>query len=1496
MGKLRSAYRVVRSVLFTAVCVVVGLFVALYVVISLPPVQNRIKEKLSKFASDYIGAPLTCERLDIYPFNEVRLHGVRLLTPKGERCVSAELIGAGISLSKLIFDGKIELSYAEIVGLDARLWKDAPDAPLNIQFLIDALSSKDKKKPPTRLDLKLHNVVIRRSSFSWDKRWIAATADPRKMDFNHLKLTGIKADIAIPRIANNDFIIDLRRLSFSEEAGFDLESLSCNAHVTDKGLAVSGLRIKLPGSDISVSPLRLSYNGFPDLLASLKSSSHSLRIADAEVTPSDFSAFFPPLFALQSPYRFDVKAKGSYTDIILQRFSLRNSDKSLRLDLAGNAVKDDAGKLSVSLKSLKLLARQHAINSILQAFLPDGGNISQRISRLGNVNADIKGGFALGAKKGYAEGKVETSAGASSFGVKGGWDNRKNFFVDGKAAVDDANLALLLDKEILGYASLEADAKLSCRDGRYYGNLSAKVPYVDYGANRFSDISFDGDISGDKFSAKLVTTDPLVSLSADVSHSGAGEDSYWTLEGNISEFHPAAFGLLRNYGNSTLAGALHADIRGKSPYEMTGNLTLEDFRFSSPVRGNLEINSLEVSSSVDDSHTRHYTMESDFCSLDAESRGTLPEDIATVRRLLSTVLPEYISGQASMPHATLPGGDFSLTFKLQPSDELFDFLRLPVRPLMVSTVIAAYDSSSDCLKLNMNAPYILQGKNKLIKSTAADISLSGAEGLTGLISTNMPLKNDRISLHLSLDGSERETGAAIGWVMDGNASNTGRIDVIASPVPAMNGAGKGVVVKILDSRFSLNGEEWSVEPASVSYRDRFANIDNILLRHDKQFLRIDGSASDNPSDMITVDLNDIDLQYVFDILNINYVNFGGHATGRVTASDVFSSRPILKTQRLFVKNLAYNESVLGDAELESHWDMDEKMVAINADIKEGDISSATVRGGVYVTRDSLSFDFNTDNTRIDCLQPFMSGFTSSVKGRATGHLKLYGTFADVDLGGRVFADTISMLVDQTNVVYSASDSVIFTPGRITIPKLRLYDKYGNSALLTGEVRHRFLHDAEFDFDVTNARHLLVFDTDEKTNGVWYGHIFANGSASIHGVPGLVNLTGNVSSARGSSFTFALDERETAADYAFLTFTDKRKEQELMVAENVEEKIEDKFAARIQKTLIEAPSIFALNLNLTVTPDATINLIMDPKAGDKIVAHGNGGIRFTYDTKSDEFGLYGKYVLSDGTYNFSLQDLILRNFTIRNGSSISFNGDPLQGILDIAAAYRVNANITDLDPSFANDPDLNRKSVPVDAVLNVTGDINSPEIKFDLDMPTMTPEVERKIRSLISTDEMMNIQAIYLLALNRFYTPEYSGSGQGGELASVASSTISSQISNIIGSLTDKFTLAPSFKSDRSDFSDLEFDLALSSSLFNNRLLINGNVGYRDKNTSLTTFVGDFDIEYLLNRSGSLRLKAYNHFNDASYYLKSALTTQGLGIIYRKEFDNPFQFLRKKKKK
>ncbi len=163
---------------------------------------------------------------------------------------------------------------------------------------------------------------------------------------------------------------------------------------------------------------------------------------------------------------------------------------------------------------------------------------------------------------------------------------------------------------------------------------------------------------------------------------------------------------------------------------------------------------------------------------------------------------------------------------------------------------------------------------------------------------------------------------------------------------------------------------------------------------------------------------------------------------------------------------------------------------------------------------------------------------------------------------------------------------------------------------------------------------------------------------------------------------------------------------------------------------------------------------------------------------------------------------------------------------------------------------------------------------------------------------MNRQIIYLLALNRFYTPDYMASTtKGNELVSVASSTISSQLTSMLGQLSDNWTIAPNIRSDRGDFSDMEVDLALSSHLLDNRLLFNGNFGYRDNAMSNNnSFIGDFDLEYLLNKSGNIRLKAYNRYNDQNYYLRSAQTTQGVGVVFKRDFDDIFSFWKRLRRK
>ena len=304
--------------------------------------------------------------------------------------------------------------------------------------------------------------------------------------------------------------------------------------------------------------------------------------------------------------------------------------------------------------------------------------------------------------------------------------------------------------------------------------------------------------------------------------------------------------------------------------------------------------------------------------------------------------------------------------------------------------------------------------------------------------------------------------------------------------------------------------------------------------------------------------------------------------------------------------------------------------------------------------------------------------------------------------------------------------------------------------------------------------------------------------------------------------------------------------------------------------------------------------MDPVAGDKISGYGSGSLQIEYGTNTD-LRMYGNMAISSGSYNFSLQQIIHKDFKIREGSSISFRGDPFDATMNINAIYNLTANLRDLDESLALESP--RTNIPVNCVLDLDGMLRNPTISFDLELPGSNEEIERQAKALVDTEDMMTRQIIYLLVLNKFYTPEYSTNAyRSSEFSAVASSAISSQLSSILNSLTDKVQIGTNIRTSEDGIEDTEVEMLLSSQLLDNRLLFNGSFGYKNNTyQGKNDFVGEFDLEYKLTPGGEIRLKAYNHANDLYKYLNRALTTQGVGIVFRKDFSTISDFFRRRRK-
>ena len=190
------------------------------------------------------------------------------------------------------------------------------------------------------------------------------------------------------------------------------------------------------------------------------------------------------------------------------------------------------------------------------------------------------------------------------------------------------------------------------------------------------------------------------------------------------------------------------------------------------------------------------------------------------------------------------------------------------------------------------------------------------------------------------------------------------------------------------------------------------------------------------------------------------------------------------------------------------------------------------------------------------------------------------------------------------------------------------------------------------------------------------------------------------------------------------------------------------------------------------------------------------------------------------------------------------------------------------------------------MMNLNGILLRPTIKLGIELPNERDEVQALVRNYLSTDEQMNMQILYLLGIGKFYMENNTGERQSSDMmSSVLSSTLSGQLNNMLSQIIDNnnWNIGTNLSTGEKGWTDMEVEGILSGQLLNNRLIINGNFGYRDNPMANTNFVGDFEAEWLLTRSGDVRLKAYNETND-HYYTKTNLTTQGVGVMYKKDFN------------
>jgi len=1471
--------KTIRGILVALLVLLVAVPATFYLVLSSDPAQERLRHALEQELERQLGTDVTVGRMAFRPFNRLEICDIAVMDSRGDTAMSIDCAEARFETADFVFHKKLITDYVRLVRPVVRLSRDSVSAPLNIASIIDRLNRPRKQDKPSAVSVRLNSVEIVDGSFAYDVLSDSAMV-AGKFCPAHIRVTDINLQAFAPRVSAERVDLTVRRLCFAERSGFVLSNLEAKMRLDKDCIDIGRFEVMLPASRISLHPLKLPV-GIADVATVGRSVPVDVVLDKSTLAVSDIAPFvdFPRQISSGEILHFDAAASLAHGALDLRCFNVCASDLRLSASVVGS-ISDVFHFADAEIKAKVKARAEGNLPFVPLDFAP------------ATVDVAVKGHVNRASVDGSIKSKLADAEISGAFGHEGGILD-----FDLTTAVTRCAAGVIMRNADFGdaFGLLDAEGTIP-ESGIKNAVVEARLDQgaITFRGHRYDNIAVDAHLSRGNASVSAFVGDPLCTLDFEADakdcFSAIPSEANFVIDVRRAALYDMGFVSDRYAGFSASAHAV-GEFESEEGHPSRTEIQISDFKFMDSAGEGIGMTDFCLTARPGDvrivSDYINGSIEGDFNPL---GLGREFYEIADV----CIDFPDDRFEKLSHGREYSVHNDFSFNFEIEKVARLCDFFELPVKPVVPVVLSGEFSLPRHTAWVMADAPWLLQGK-KHVENTLVSVSLNnGSDGLVHVYATSeFPTQKGPMTLVANHVMEGANGNSVIDWEIRREIPINGRLSFGSTILPNPGG-GVAATINFHPGEINFGSDTWEIHPSMIAWMPGLVTVDRFALSTTDQKITVDGRASASPDDELTVNLTDIHLLDIFETLQIDKALISGSATGTLTASALFSDAPQIAASRLRVRDIGYNRCTLGDADVDVGFLVDKKAFSLDAAVHQPDGRQSHIFGTITPGSEELDMTFEADRVKVGFMKPFMEAFASDVRGYASGRAHLYGTFKYIDLEGDIYADSLQLKLDFTNTWYTASDSLHITPGHIALDDITIHDIYGNSAKLNGYVNHVFFHEPTFEFAVTEARNFLAYDVNSKQSPDWYGRIFGNGSAHVTGEPGVVDIGVNMSSAPNSTFTFVLSDTEEAGEYSFITFRDATP----VVVDPVTEIDPDvALIARADSLVVETPTAYNMDLQMDITPDAQMIIVMDPVGGDRIKANGSGNLRLTYGSINNDLRMYGTYTLDRGSYNFTLQDIILKDFTIRQGSSITFTGDPYSANLVIDAVYSVNANLSDLDESFLQDKDLNRTNVPVNALLQVTGDMRQPDINFDLEFPTLTSDTYRKVRSIVSTEEMMNRQIIYLLALNRFYTPDYMASTtKGNELFSVASSTISSQLSSMLGKLSENWSIAPNLRSDRGDFSDVEVDLTLQSTLLNNRLLFNGNFGYRDKALNTNQFIGDFDIEYLLNRRGTWRLKAYNRYNDQNYYLRTAATTQGVGIMYRRDFDNMFNFLRRKNKR
>ena len=1471
---MRKVTKILLKVLSVTLLFLIFCPIVLTLVVELPSVQNFLVDRATTFVSKKLETKVSIDHIRLGALGSVRVEGFYV---------------EDYQQDTLIYVGKLKVFLSRIDGTNGITLRngtisdgylnirETPNDVMNIKEVVEKLLNNNREKK-SDFSLKIKDVRLENINLVVEQH---EHREPEYgIDYNDMHIEHISAFVDNFSLDNGVVGGYIRNLSAVEHCGFMVQNFTGHFQVDRGVISFNDFEIMAERSDIRVKSLVLRGEDWAAYKDFINNISIEGEVYKSIVSSSDVAHFAPNLLPWNLMVR-DVNAsvKGTVADMDITVDNLNfGSNSSLYGNVRLRGIPDvRQGTMNLNLKRLTTTEDDMAwmLGGITGRKLPD------KVRSISNAAGEIicAGRFDGGFSQFNAQAMLTTEVGNATFAANShpmkrikGEPQRSTLVAE--ADLRHLQLGRLLQVPSLGYVTgnVTFDGNTSKKEG-IHGRLNGDVASVEFHDCDYEDIKVNGIVDNRSFSGEASSKGRPINFKlkglADLNH----QTPVYDFELNVADADLHAMNINKRDTISHIGFNASLYAVGRTLDDMNGSLSIDRGRYMYNA-DTLSAGPVKLLARNADNR-RSLELTSEF----ADATFTGPTSYTEIITYLRSAMSKYLPGLQTKAVYKSEGEDdgySALSVTVKKIDPLLDALTEGLQMASGSKLNFMMNPNLNHLTLRAESDYLERGK---LLATKLNVNVTNQGDSLAMYISSEDLYSGMLHLpQLSVMGGAKNDRVLLSAGFDNKRDTTSGFMALMAHLRKQEPSGMPYVdITLYPATINVAKKQWRITSDRISIDTSRIEINNFLIASERQQLHLSGVASRNSEDSLSVSMRDFELGPFTGFARRLGYDVKALGNGMASMSAALGHGKI--TADIDIDSLTVNDYPVTPLHINSRWDLERQRIRVKMDNGR---TGRNIVQGYYSPASKRYFAEGTfNNLPALMLDPMLTSIVSGTEGRADARVEITGQGRMAKLNGTVDVANLSTLVDYTNVRYNVPHATIKVENNhFLASNVRVYDDENNSGLFSMDLSLEHLSNIAYDIRIA-PRSMIVLNTTAQENDYFYGKVYASGSATVTGDKKgtYLDLTG--STEGNSHFYMPLSSKSDVASADFVVF-----ERPGMRIDTTDYLLRKKMAfERRTRSTTSSESNLSINVELTATPSTEVQLVIDPTVGDIIKGRGNGTLNMRIVPSSNIFDMYGDYTITEGSYLFTLQNIINKRFVINSGSTIQWTGDPLDARLNIDAVYKLKASLQPLLSSTTLDNVT--RAVPVECIINLTERLTAPTVTFDIKVPNADSEIQNAVANLLNNQQSIATQFMYLLVSGSFYSDSSTTANIGASAsATTGFELLSNQLSNWLSS--DDYNIILRYRP-KSELTSDEIDFGFSKSLVNDRLLVEveGNYLVDNKmahNSNMSNFMGEAYITWLIDRAGALKLRGFTQTIDR-FDENQGLQETGVGIYYKEDFNN-----------